>query len=313
MLVAGGAGFIGSHIVDAALAAGWSVEVLDDLSSGTRDNLPSGVVLHQLDVRSPEARRVVADGRFDLLDIQAAQVDVRVSVSDPLRDLDINVMGLANLLEGVAPGGITRVVWASSGGVLYGEAGRIPTPESAPKCPVAPYGVSKLAGEHLLRVMGALRGFETVALRYANVYGPRQDPHGEAGVCAIFAGRLLRGEPLTVFGTGRQTRDYVYVGDVARANLLALTAALPVLAADPDSMAFNVGTGRETSVLELADTLGRAAGVAPSITLAPARAGELDRSALDAAKAAKLWQWVPAVALPEGATALIDWMRKVPR
>ncbi len=161
--------------------------------------------------------------------------------------------------------------------------------------------------------MGALRGFETVALRYANVYGPRQDPHGEAGVCAIFAGRLLRGEPLTVFGTGRQTRDYVYVGDVARANLLALTATLPVLADDPDSTAFNVGTGRETSVLELADTLGRAAGAAPTIAFAPARAGELDRSALDAAKAAKLWQWVPSVALPEGATALIDWMRKVPR
>ena len=309
MLVAGGAGFIGSHIVDAALALGWTVEVLDDLSSGKPQNLPAGVVLHQVDVRSPEARRIVAAGRFDLLSIQAAQVDVRVSVRDPHRDLDINVMGLANLLEGVPTGGIRRVVWASSGGVLYGEAERLPTPESAPKRPVSPYGVSKLAGEHLLRVLGGLRGFETVALRYANVYGPRQDPHGEAGVCSIFGGRLLRGEALTVFGTGRQTRDYVFVGDVARANIAALRGTLPAPDGDPDTPAFNVGTGQQTSVLELAEIIGRAAGVTPKIDLAPARAGELDRSALDAAKAAARLQWSPAVSLAAGATALVDWMR----
>src|SRR6478609_939245 len=167
LLVAGGAGFIGSHLVEAALTAGMSVDVVDDLSSGKRANLPAGVTLHQLDVRGPEARQLVASGGYDLLDIQAAQVDVRVSVRDPHRDVDINVLGLANLLEGAAAGGVRRVVWASSGGVLYGEASVVPTPETAAKRPVSPYGVSKLAGEHLLRVLAALRGFEGIALRYA--------------------------------------------------------------------------------------------------------------------------------------------------
>ncbi len=309
LLVAGGAGFIGSHIVDAAVAAGWAVEVLDDLSTGKRSNIPSGIPFHQLDVRSPEARALVASGRFDLLSVQAAQVDVRVSVRDPHRDLDINILGLTNLLEGVTAGRITRVVWASSGGVLYGEAAQLPTPEGASKRPVSPYGVSKLAGEHILRVLGALRGFRTVALRYANVYGPRQDPHGEAGVCAIFGGRLLNGTPLTVFGSGRQSRDFVYVADVARANMLAFTATLPAGDDDLDTAAFNIGTGVETSVLELLALIGRAAGVTPQVEHVPARAGELERSALDAAKAARQLKWKPAVALEAGAKALIDWMR----
>lgn len=308
LLVAGGAGFIGSHIVDAALAAGWSVDVLDDLSSGKRENLPAGVTLHQLDVRGPEARALVASGRYDLLDIQAAQVDVRVSVRDPHRDLDINIMGLVNLLEGAAAGGIKRVVWASSGGVLYGEAAHLPTSESAAKSPVSPYGVSKLAGEHILRVLGALRGFETVALRYANVYGPRQDPHGEAGVCAIFGGRMLRGEQVTVFGTGKQTRDYVFVTDVARANMQALTAKLPG-GAGIDDTAFNIGTGRETSVLELVERFGQVVGTTPKVEFAPARAGELDRSTLEPAKAGTTLGWNPAVDLTDGLKKLVDWLR----
>lgn len=310
LLVAGGAGFIGSHIVDRALAAGWAVEVLDDLSSGKRGNVPESVLIHQLDVRSPEARKVVATGKFDLLSFQAAQVDVRVSVRDPHRDLDINILGLTNLLAGIPGSGIRRVVWASSGGVLYGEAKHLPTPEAAAKLPVSPYGVSKLAGEHILRVLARLHGFEAVALRYANVYGPRQDPSGEAGVCAIFGGRLLRGESLTVFGDGKQTRDYVYVTDVAAANFAALSGMLPPADGDHDRLAYNIGTGRETSVLDLAGTLGRVAGVTPTITHAEARAGELERSALDPAKAAAELHWTPAVPLADGIKSLIGWMRK---
>lgn len=309
-LVTGGAGFIGSHIVDRALAAGLAVEVLDDLSSGKRANLPESVPIHQLDVRSPEARAVVATGRFDLLSVQAAQVDVRVSVRDPHRDLDINILGLTNLLAAIPGSGIRRVVWASSGGVLYGEAKQLPTPESAAKLPVSPYGVSKLAGEHILRVLAQLNGFEAVALRYANVYGPRQDPAGEAGVCAIFGGRLLRGAPLTIFGDGTQTRDYVHVSDVAAANLAALSATLPAPNGDHDRLAFNIGTGRETSVLDLAGTLGRVAGVTPAITHAAARAGELERSALDPAKAAAELHWIPTVPLGDGIKSLIGWMRQ---
>jgi UDP-glucose 4-epimerase len=194
--------------------------------------------------------------------------------------------------------------------VLYGEASVVPTPEGGAKRPVSPYGVSKLAGEHLLRVLAALRGFEGIALRYANVYGPRQDPHGEAGVCSIFAGKLLPGEGITVFGTGRQTRDYVYVGDVARANLLALTGNWVPSLDDPDAPALNIGTGVETTVLDLASRFGRAVGVEPRITMAPARAGELDRSALDTAKAADRLTWRPEVPLDDGITKLVDSLRR---
>jgi UDP-glucose 4-epimerase len=307
-LVAGGAGFIGSHVVDLLAGGGWDVTVVDDLSTGRAANVRPGVPLRQLDIRSREARALVAEGRFDLLNVQAAQVDVRVSVRDPMRDADINFLGLVNLLEGAAAGGVRRVVFASSGGVLYGDASTVPTPETAPKRPISPYGVSKLAGEHALRVLGALRGFEVVALRYANVYGPRQDPSGEAGVASIFAGRVLRGEPLTVFGDGRQTRDYVFVEDVARANLLAASAALGP-AADHDAIAFNVGTGVECSVLDLAAAIGAAAGRRPELRHAEARPGELGRSALDAGRAARLLGWKPAVTLERGVAALVQWMR----
>lgn len=308
VLVAGGAGFIGSHVVETYAAAGWSVTVLDNLSTGKPTNVPAGVPLLQLDVRAPEARRAIAEGRFDVLVVQAAQVDVRVSVRDPLRDTDINVMGLVNQLEGAADGGVRRVVFASSGGVLYGEADQVPTPETAPKCPISPYGVSKLAAEHALRVLGGLRGFEVVALRYANVFGPRQDPSGEAGVMSIFTGRALRREPLTVFGDGRQTRDYVFVGDVARANLLAGTGSLPV-GAGHDTIAFNIGTGVEHSVLDVVTAIGRATGAAPTVVHAPVRAGELARSALDPSRAAAVLGWRPAVGFEEGLAALVHWMR----
>jgi UDP-glucose 4-epimerase len=309
VLVAGGAGFIGSHIAEAYLAGGWEVEVIDDLSRGKEPNVPEGACFVRGDVRSPQMRDYVARGRFDVMNVQAAQIDVRHSVDDPAYDASINLLGLINLLEGAAAGGVRRVVFASSGGVLYGEAATVPTPETAPKMPVSPYGVSKLAGEHYLRALGALRGFEAVAMRYANVFGPRQDPKSEAGVVSIFVSRLLAGQPLTIFGDGRQTRDYVFVRDVARANVLASTAPLPPVE-EHDAIGFNVATSTETSVLALAETVGRSLAVKPEIRFEEARAGELQRSSLDTTKARRVLGWSPEHSFDSGLAELINWFER---
>ena len=246
VLVTGGAGFIGSHIAEAYLRQGWEVVVLDDLSRGREGNVPSGARLVRADIRSPEARELLATGGFTVLNHHAAQIDVRVSVEEPALDASINLVGFVNLLDGAGAGGVRRVVFASSGGVVYGDPEVIPTPETAPKMPVSPYGVSKLAGEYYLRALSALRGFEGIAMRYANVFGPRQDPKSEAGVVSIFVSRLLAGKSLTVFGNGKQTRDYVFVKDVARANVLATTVPMPS-AADFDAPAFNIATARNAT------------------------------------------------------------------
>jgi UDP-glucose 4-epimerase len=283
VLVTGGAGFIGSHVCEAYLREGWSVTVLDDLSTGRRENVPDGAELVEMDIRSDEVEALFAERRFEVLNHHAAQVDVRKSVADPVFDASVNVLGLLNLLEAARRTGVRRVLNISSGGVVYGAAERIPTSESAPKQPVSPYGVSKLTGEHYLFYYANAYGLEYAALRYANVYGPRQDPAGEAGVVAIFSGRISRGEPLTVYGDGRQTRDYVYVGDVAEANLILTDLDLPP-ADGLDDVAFNVGTGSETSVLELAEALMAGAGRRVGIEHAPARTGELERSALDSSR-----------------------------
>jgi UDP-glucose 4-epimerase len=309
VLVTGGAGFIGSHIAEAYLAAGWEVVVLDDLSRGHQRNIPSGARFVKADVRTPEARKVLADGGFTVLNHHAAQIDVRVSVDEPAFDAGINVVGLVNLLDGAGAGGVKRVVFASSGGVVYGDPDVVPTPETAPKAPISPYGVSKLAGEYYMRALAALRGFEAVAMRYANVFGPRQDPKSEAGVVSIFVSRLLERCPLTVFGDGKQTRDYVFVRDVARANVLASTAAVPA-GSSIDDTAFNIATGRQTSVLELADLVGKVMGQKPVIEMAPARPGELYRSSLDIAKAGRMLGWKPEFGFAEGLPQLVDWFRK---
>jgi UDP-glucose 4-epimerase len=309
VLVTGGAGFIGSHIAEAYLAGGWEVVVLDDLSRGKRHNVPAGARLVHADIRSPEARELLAGGGFTVLNHHAAQIDVRVSVDEPALDAAINVVGLVNLLDGAGAGGVRRVVFASSGGVVYGDPEVVPTPETAPKAPISPYGVSKLAGEYYLRALAALRGFEAVAMRYANVFGPRQDPKSEAGVVSIFVSRLLEDRPLTVFGTGLQTRDYVFVRDVARANVLASTAAVPA-GSDIDDTAFNIATATQTSVLELAEIVGRVMGRKPDVELAPARAGELFRSSLDVSKARRVLGWKPEVRLDDGLPELVDWFRK---
>jgi UDP-glucose 4-epimerase len=312
VLVTGGAGFIGSHIAEAYLRDGWEVTVLDDLSRGQQSNVPQGACFVKADIRSPEARQTLATGRFDVLNHHAAQIDVRVSVDRPAFDSHINVVGLVNLLEGAGEGGVKRVIFASSGGVVYGDPEVIPTPETAPKQPISPYGVSKLAGEYYLRALGGLRGFEGVAMRYSNVFGPRQDPKSEAGVVSIFVSRLLEGQPLTVFGDGRQTRDYVFVKDVARANVLASSAAISA-GGDIDGPAFNVATSIQRNVLELAETVGQVMGRKPQLELAAARPGELFRSALDVSKARKVLGWKPQHVFEDGLRELVEWFKKEAR
>jgi UDP-glucose 4-epimerase len=308
ILVTGGAGFIGSHIAEAYLAEGWEVTVLDDLSRGKREQVPGAARFVEADIRSEAARTLLAKGGFDVLCHHAAQIDVRVSVERPALDADINIAGFINLLEGAAAGEVRRVVFASSGGVVYGDPDEIPTPEGAPKRPVSPYGVSKLAGEHYLRALGALHGFEGVALRYANVCGPRQDPKSEAGVVSIFVSRLLAGAPLTIFGDGKQTRDYVSVADVARANLLAGTVPVPG-DADHDARAFNIATSVERSVLDLAEAVGRVVGRRPELRFEPARPGEIQRSALEVRKAERVLGWRPLMAFDDNLAQLMDWFR----
>ena len=312
VLVTGGAGFIGSHIAEAYLREGWEVVVLDDLSRGQESNVPKGARFVRADIRSPEARQTIATGRFDVLNHHAAQIDVRVSVDRPSFDSHINVVGFVNLLEGAGEGGVRRVIFASSGGVVYGDPAVIPTPETAPKLPVSPYGVSKLAGEYYMRALAALRGFEGIPLRYANVFGPRQDPKSEAGVVSIFVSRLLTGQSLTIFGDGRQTRDYVFVKDVARASVLAASVAISKNG-DFDAPAFNIATSVQRNVLDLAASVGQVLGRKPELEFDQPRPGELLRSALDVSKAKKVLGWTPQYVFEDGLRELVDWFKKEAR
>lgn len=306
-LVTGGAGFIGSHVADAYLAAGWDVTVVDNLARGQAQQVPQGATFAQLDCGSAEARALVQGGGFEVACLLAAQIDVRVSVQNPIFDAQENLLALINLLEGARQGGVRRVIFSSSGGVVYGE-GVPPHVETAPKLPISPYGVTKLGAEYYLACYRAMYGLESVALRYANVYGPRQDPHGEAGVVAIFGNRLRTRTPITIFGDGTQTRDYVYAVDVARANLLAADAALPAADGTVDPWGINIGTAEQTSVVALARTMMQAAGVEVPIEHAPARTGELQASALRIEKAVRVLGWRPSVTLQQGLAATYDWI-----
>ena len=288
---------------------GWDVTVLDDLSRGQESNVPKGARFIRADIRSAEARQALATGRFDVLNHHAAQIDVRVSVDRPAFDSHINVVGFVNMLDGAGEGGVKRVVFASSGGVVYGDPEVIPTPETAPKMPISPYGVSKLSGEYYMRALAALRGFEGVAMRYSNVFGPRQDPKSEAGVVSIFVSRLLEEQPLIVFGNGRQTRDYVFVKDVARANVLASTRPIPADGSF-DAPAFNIATSIQRNVLELAASVGQVMRREPRIEFADARPGELFRSALDVSKAKQVLGWSPQYVFEDGLRELVDWFQK---
>lgn len=311
VLVTGGAGFIGSHVAEAYLRGGHEVFIVDDLSTGKRHNVPEAATFIEADIASPEVADLIRRERFDLINHHAAQIDVRVSVADPRRDLRINLDGLLNLLEGAREVGTARFIYVSSGGVVYGEPEVRPTPEGCEKLPLSPYGVTKLSGEYYLNYYRRIHGLAYVALRYGNVYGPRQDPHGEAGVIAIFCNRLLAGDSLTIFGDGEQTRDYVYVHDVVAANMLASSMRLDTPAAPHgdatsgddasrlDERAFNVGTGVGTSVNRLADLLERIAERTPEREYRNERPGELRHSVLDAAKIG-LRGWAPSRTIGEG-------------
>ena len=301
IVVTGGAGFIGSHVVDGFIAAGHEVAIVDDLSTGHRENLNPNAAFHELDIGSSAAADLIRRLRPDVISHHAAQMDVRRSVADPIFDAKTNVLGTINLLDAARQAGTKRFLFVSSGGAVYGEQEQYPAPESHPTNPVSPYGVSKRSGELYAFFFQAEYGLPFVALRYANVYGPRQDPHGEAGVVAIFSGKMLRSEPVTVNGDGLQTRDYVFVGDVARANLLALAAD----ATGP----FNIGTGVETDVNTLARLLLEASGSRSEVRHGPAKSGEQRRSVIDSRRAAELLGWRPEVPLADGLRRTVDWFR----
>ena len=306
-LVTGGAGFIGSHVADAFLASGYAVTILDNLSSGDRGNVPAGAEFVEGDIASADSARLVKGGGFDVIAHLAAQIDVRKSVQDPAYDAAVNVVGTLNLLEAVRSSGRpTRFVFSSTGGALYGDFVTPPNDEEFPKDPESPYGIAKLSAEYYMAYYGRLHGLETVALRYANVYGPRQNPHGEAGVVAIFCNRILEGRAMTVFGDGMQTRDYVYVKDVARANIAAATREIPA-AGRLDARGFNIGTGVATTVVDLARALNEAAGADVPIEHAAARPGEQQRSFVRIEKAERLLGWRPDVSLREGIVETFRW------
>jgi UDP-glucose 4-epimerase len=302
ILVTGGAGFIGSHIVDAYIEAGHSVAVVDDLSTGHREQVHPRARFYQADVtKAEELARIFASERPEVVSHQAAQKSVRLSVENPAADANINIIGTLHLLELCRRSGVAHVLLASTGGAIYGDAELIPTPEEAPAWPISPYGIAKLTVEHYLYYYQHQYGLTYTALRYANVYGPRQDPHGEAGVVAIFVERLLAGETPVIYGGGTQTRDYVYVGDVAAANRRALETRA--------AGAYNVGTGIETTVNELYAALTEAVGVSRPAEYAAPRPGEQRRSALDARRAAETLDWRPRVSLPEGVRRTVDHFR----
>ena len=309
VLVTGGAGFIGSHVAELFLSRGYTVHVLDNFSSGRRENVDPSMRLHELDIRSPEAARLIVETPFDVICHLAAQIDVRKSVADPAMDASINVGGTLNLIEALRQSGRgarTRFVFSSTGGALYGDFVDPPNVENYPKDPESPYGIAKLSVEFYLAYYSRVHGMDTVAVRYANVYGPRQDPHGEAGVVAIFCGRILDGRPLSVFGDGAQTRDYVFVGDVAEATMLAGTHSVP-RPERLDTRAFNIGTGVETSVTELARVLRRVAKSEVAVEHLPKRPGEQQRSVVSIAKAGSLLGWRPRYSLEEGLARTFQW------
>jgi UDP-glucose 4-epimerase len=302
ILVTGGAGFIGSHIVDRLLSAKHEVQVIDDLSSGSEKNLAPGVPLHKVDIRSREAQEVVGQFAPEVIVHAAAQVSVRISMDNPTLDSDLNVTGLINIITPLRDRKGTHVVFLSSGGAVYGEQEAFPAPESHAIAPESLYGLSKRIGEMYLEFWQRVWGVSSSWMRLSNVYGPRQNPHGEAGVVAIYCERLLEGKSIIVNGTGEQTRDFVFVGDVAEAIARA--------AEKRPSGPFNIGTAHETSVNTLATTLRDLACPSAEIVRAPAKAGEQMRSCIDNSRARKELDWQPTVSFDQGLKRTLDWYRE---
>jgi UDP-glucose 4-epimerase len=292
ILVTGGAGFIASHVVDAYIADGHEVAIVDDLSTGHRENLHPRARFYEMDIRDPALADVFAAERPEIVNHHGAQMSVRVSVDEPLRDASINVIGSLNLFECARQAGVRKVIYISTGGAAYGEPRYLPCDEGHPVDPLCPYGISKHTPEHYLALYERLYHLDYTVLRYPNVYGPRQDPHGEAGVVAIFAGKMLRGEPVVINGTGEQERDFVAIGDIAAANLAALWHG--------DGEIINLGSGRGTSVNEIFAALAAITGYDQSPLFGPEKSGEVFKIYLTGDKARLLLHWQPTVSLAEG-------------
>lgn len=292
ILVTGGAGFIGSHIVEAYLAAGHDVHVIDSLVTGRRENVPAGAVLHEVDIRSDDVDAVFRAFHPEVVNHLAAQASVKVSTSQPLLDLEINGGGTMHMATLAANHGVRKFIYSSTGGALYGDPDFVPVPETHPIRPLSPYGQSKRVGELYLELVARTKGLKYTILRYANAYGPRQDPHGEAGVCAIFTGLMLEGQPCTIDGDGEQLKDYVYVGDIARANLLALERGT--------GHALNIGTGKGTSVNAIFTALQQATGSTTPARYGPPRPGDVRNIWLDSALALQELGWQHEIGFEEG-------------
>ncbi len=302
VLVTGGAGFIGSHVADAYVNAGHQVVIVDDLSSGSRDNLNPKAKFYQTDIRGDQIEGIFQREKFDVVNHHAAQMDVRRSVADPKFDASVNVTGSLSLLESSRKNGVKKVIFASTGGAIYGEQDSFPANEDHPQRPISPYGVTKLAVEKYLFVYKAIYGLEYVALRYANVYGPRQNPFGEAGVVAIFAHKMLKGEQPVINGDGKQTRDYVYVADVVQANLLALDYH--------QSGVFNVGTGVEIDVNAVFRKLRKYLNPECREEHGPAKPGEQLRSVISCSRIKKELGWTPSTKLEEGLYLAAEYFKQ---
>ena len=305
IFLTGGAGFVGSHLADALVGAGHELVIVDDLSTGERSQVPAGAEFHELDIRSPEAAALLAGGGFDVLAHLAAQASVQKSVAAPVFDAEVNVGGTLNLLEACVRGNVGKVLFASTGGAIYGE------PEAATRAqdeehrqrPVSPYALSKLAAENYLKhYYRNVHGMQLLIMRYANVYGPRQNPGGECGVVAIFARKFLAGETPTIYGDGRQTRDYVYVGDLVRAHLSALDYG--------QSATLNLGSGIETPLQDLCRLIAEAAGSRTEPEHGAPKIGDLKRSVLDCSRAEELLGWRAAKPLAEGVAETVAWLAK---